>query len=109
MEETNAKNENEFVAFLGIDWADERHAWALQTSAGVEHGILAHTPEAVEAWAAELQCRFAGGLIAVALEQSRAPLLFGVHQANQASFTKAVASESAFSATTPVAPSCQKD
>jgi transposase len=76
MEETNAKNEIEFVAFVGIDWADERHAWALQTSSGVEHGILTHTPEAVDAWAAELQCRFAGGLIAVALEQSRGALLF---------------------------------
>jgi hypothetical protein len=40
MQETTPKQENEFVAFVGIDWADQKHAWALQTSSGVEHGIL---------------------------------------------------------------------
>jgi transposase len=76
MEEANPKQENEFIAFVGIDWADQKHAWALQSSSGVEHGILDHTPEAVEAWAVELGCRFDGGPIAVALEQSRGALLF---------------------------------
>jgi transposase len=76
MQETNPKQENEFVALVGIDWADQKHAWALQSGSGVEHGILEHTPEAVEDWAAELGRRFPGGLIAVALEQSRGALLF---------------------------------
>jgi transposase len=76
MQETNATQEKEFVAFVGIDWADRKHAWALQTTSGVEHGSIDHTPEAVEAWAVELGRRFAGGFIAVALEQSRGALLF---------------------------------
>jgi transposase len=75
-EATQSKPETEFDAFLAIDWADRKHAWALQTSVGVEHGSLDHTPEAVETWALELGRRFAGGLIAVALEQSRGSLLF---------------------------------
>jgi len=73
------KNETiEFAAYIGIDWADQKHAWALQSSSesGMEQGDLLHKPEAVEAWAAELARRFGGRPIAVALEQSRGSLLF---------------------------------
>jgi hypothetical protein len=39
---------------VGIDWADLKHAWALQIPGhrDVERGDLDHTPQAVEAWAA---------------------------------------------------------
>ena len=72
------QEETEFAAFVGIDWADQKHAWALQSPghSGVEQGNLAHTPETVEAWAVELARRFGGRPIAVALEQSRGSLLF---------------------------------
>src|SRR5437764_5020747 len=78
MVNTKQKDEIEFAAFMGIDWADQTHAWALElaTHCGVEHGDLAHTPEALEAWAAELAHRFGGQPIAVAIEQSRGALLF---------------------------------
>jgi hypothetical protein len=76
MQETSLKPEIEFAAFVGIDWADRKHAWALQTSSGLELGTVDHTPEAVEAWALELERRFAGCLVAVALEQSRGALVF---------------------------------
>jgi len=58
--ETNQKQEVEFAAFVGIGWADQKHAWALQIPGhlDVERGDLDHTPEAVEAWAAELGRRF---------------------------------------------------
>src|ERR1044072_2277538 len=75
-EVTQRKPETEFAAFLAIDWADQKHAWALQTSVAVEHGSLDHTPEAVETWAVELGRRFAGGPIAVALGQFRGRLFF---------------------------------
>ena len=79
---TTQKEETEFAAFLGIDWADQTHAWALQipNHSAVEHGEVAHTPEALEAWAAELAHRFGGRPIAVAVEQSRGALLFSAHQ-----------------------------
>jgi transposase len=78
MSDTNQQNDREFAAFVGIDWADQKHAWALYScnASQVERGPLNHTPEAVECWAAELARRFGGRSIAVALEQSRGALLF---------------------------------
>ncbi len=78
MIDTNQNKEIEFAAFVGIDWADLKHAWALQIPGHleVERGDLDHTPQAVEDWAAELGRRFGGRPIAVALEQSRGSLLF---------------------------------
>src|SRR5215813_2251760 len=70
--------DNEFAAYVAIDWADQKHAWALQVTDGSprESGSLDHSPEAVDIWAAELRHRFSGRLVAVALEQSRGALVF---------------------------------
>jgi len=67
-----------FAAFVGIDWADQKHVWSLQTadSQKRESGELEHAPEAVEVWVAQLCQRFGQGPIAVALEQSRGALVF---------------------------------
>src|SRR5260370_358846 len=61
--------EPEFVAFVGIDWADQKHVWCLQAanSAKREGGELEHKPEVVEAWGRELSRRFGRGPIAVAV------------------------------------------
>ena len=74
----SVKQEPQFAAFVGIDWADEKHAWCLQAagSAKRESGELEHTPEAVEAWVGQLCQRFGNGPIAVAVEQSRGALVF---------------------------------
>ena len=69
-----------FAAFVGIDWADEAHAVVL-LSAGCntkEHTTVDHTPEALSDWVAGLHQRFAGGKIAVILEQSRGALLYAL-------------------------------
>lgn len=69
--------QTEFAALVAIDWADQKHVWALQTSGSErETGTIDHTPEAVDVWASELRLRFGGQPIAVALEQSRGPLVF---------------------------------
>jgi len=67
-----------FAAFVGIDWADRQHAWALREvgSSTLEEGQMVHTPEAVDQWAVELERRFEGRPVAVALEQSRGALVF---------------------------------
>ena len=72
--------EPEFAAFVGIDWADREHAWALEVSgAGKrEKGKLEQNPESIEAWAAELAARFAGRPIAVSLEQARGALIYAL-------------------------------
>ena len=68
---------NETV-WLGIDWADEKHRWAMhiQGETRIQHGELEHTPEAVDRFISNLAIRFSGQRVAVALEQSRGALIF---------------------------------
>ncbi|HEY1755485.1 MAG TPA: hypothetical protein VGG72_08820 [Bryobacteraceae bacterium] len=67
----------EFAALVAIDWADQKHARALQAGTSkVETGFVDHTPEAIEVWVAELRMRFGGQAVAVALEQSLGSLVF---------------------------------
>jgi hypothetical protein len=46
------KQEPQFAAFLGIDWANQEHKWCFEAvdSEERESGTLQHTPEAVKAW-----------------------------------------------------------
>jgi transposase len=70
--------EPEFVAFVGVDWADQKHVWCLQAadSGQRESGELEHKPEVVEAWVSELCQRFGHGPIAVAVEQVKGALVY---------------------------------
>ena len=58
--------EVKFVAFVGIDWADQKHVWCLQAAGSTERefGELEHKAETVEAWVGELCRRFGAGPIA---------------------------------------------
>ena len=66
-----------YAAFVAIDWAEQKHVWAWQVAGASqrEQGEMETSPEAVEAWVSELQARFAGQQVAVALEQKRGALL----------------------------------
>jgi transposase len=68
----------EFAAFIGLDWADRKHCWKLIAAGSTEceTGELNNTPEALQQWVVDLQCRFPGRPIAIALEQSRGPVVF---------------------------------
>lgn len=83
--ELGDRAEPEFAAFIGVDWGDRKHAWALQAegSTQVESGEIVHTPEAIEEWVAELRRRFPTGRLAVALEQARGPLVFALSKYQQ--------------------------
>jgi Transposase len=72
------KAEPEWAAFVAIDWADQKHYWKLKEAGSqqCQRGELAHTPEALESWAAELCTRFGGRPVAVCLEQSRGSLVY---------------------------------
>ena len=67
----------EFAAFIGIDWADEKHDLCLLPAGGggPHPSTLAQDPAAIAAWAAELRQRWGGRPIAVCLEQSRGALI----------------------------------
>jgi transposase len=74
----SVEQEPQFAAFVGIDWADQKHVWCLQAASSQqrESGELEHTPEAVEVWVAQLCRRFGQRPIALAVEQSRGALVF---------------------------------
>ena len=71
---------SEVVAWVGLDWADQRHEIRLQAvgSERIESGTVEQKPEAVHAWVAELRARFPQGRIAVALEQSRGAVIYAL-------------------------------
>jgi len=68
-----AQEQQEFGAYIGLDWADRTHVISLRgTDSGkVEHYQLVHKPEALAEWVSDLQRRFPGQRVAVALEQAR--------------------------------------
>ena len=97
----NQKAATPFAAHIGLDWADQKHFWAMRTAEGtLERGQLLNTPEAIQVWAGELAQRFGGQPIAVALEQSRGAViamllkyahlvLFPIHSTTVANYRKA--------------------
>jgi len=66
----------QFVALVGIDWADRKHDFAVTAtgSGRVEQGRVDQTPEALDDWILGLRQRF-DGPIALAVELSRGPLI----------------------------------
>ena len=63
---------NTIVAYIGLDWGDERHSVHLQTAEGViEHVEIEQTPAVLHEWVAQRQQRFGAGTIALALEQRK--------------------------------------
>lgn len=80
LETTTADGEPDWVAFIAMDWADQKHDWAMQVAGQSkrESGQLRHTPEAIHAWVGQLKQRFGERPIAVAWEQSRGALLFAL-------------------------------
>jgi len=70
-------NRESIAAWIGIDWADEQHAVCLRESGSKQYeaSTVKQTPEALQDWVNGLRKRFEGRLVAVALEQSRGPLV----------------------------------
>src|SRR5687768_2648498 len=69
----------EWVACVGVDWADRKHAYAVRGADGSEEaGEFLSRPEEVHEWARGLRDRYPTGTIVVALEQSRGALLYAL-------------------------------
>lgn len=69
------------VAWIGLDWADARHAVQLQTVDGtVERFELEQKPAVLHEWVAQLQRRFPDGKIAVAVEQRKGAVVHALLQ-----------------------------
>ena len=76
----NDDPQNQYAAFIAIDWADQKHVFSLKAADQTkkETGTLEQKPEAISAWVAQLRERFGGRLLAVAVEQSRGALIHGL-------------------------------
>jgi transposase len=68
---------SEFAAFVGIDWADQKHdvCLSLPGSDAREHSIIEHRPAAIEKWAQGLRERFNGAPVAVCIELAQGPIV----------------------------------
>ena len=77
MDNENIIELEKYAAFIGIDWADAKHAFALQCAGATkkETGTLEQKPERISAWVASLRERFGGRRIALGVEQSRGALI----------------------------------
>jgi hypothetical protein len=79
MASTERKNEQPIAAFVGIDWADQKHDLVIQAataSAELECSRIGSEPDALAEWVLKVRERFAaGGRILVCLEQSRGALI----------------------------------
>src|SRR6266511_5577195 len=73
----NDNTQNNYAAFIAIDWADLKHTFSLKVAGQgkKETGTLEQKPEIIGPWVANLRERFGGRLIAVAVEQSRGALI----------------------------------
>jgi transposase len=69
--------EKAIAAWIGIDWADEKHDVSLYEvgSGKSEALVIRQTPEALQEWLGQLRSRYEGGYVAVVVEQGRGGLL----------------------------------
>jgi transposase len=69
-----------FAAFVGLDWADQKHDLVLYDPRGgqPEPFQLLHTPEAIDEWASGLRRRFGGQPVAVCFEQTRGAIAYAL-------------------------------
>jgi transposase len=70
----------EIAAFVGLDWADQKHVLTLQEANSDQRQRLTldQTPEALQNWIQLLRHRFAGRPVAIAVEQKRGALIYAL-------------------------------
>jgi transposase len=75
-----SKQNVEIAAFVGLDWADQKHVVTLQDSdtGQRQRFTLDQTPDALQSWIQLLRNRFAGRPIAIAVEQKRGALIYAL-------------------------------
>jgi len=73
--------EKSFTAFIGIDWADNKHDICIQAADNPrrEFGRLPHQVDDIEQWAQSLHQRFPGP-IAIAIELSKGPIVYALQK-----------------------------
>jgi transposase len=75
-----SKQSPEFAAFIGLDWADQKHVVTLHDTVSDKRDRfkLDHTPDSLQSWIQLLRNRFGGKPVAIAVEQTRGALIYGL-------------------------------
>lgn len=70
----------EYAAFIGLDWGSEKHAFTLQCAGSneIEPGEIKQKPEEFHAWCLKLRDKFGGRPVALAIEQSKGPVIYAL-------------------------------
>ncbi len=71
-----------YIAYVGIDWADRKHDIALDDCASDtwHESIIPTRPQDILDWVNQLRVRYGEGQIAIGMEQKRDPLLYALCQ-----------------------------
>lgn len=74
------KEEQEYAALIGLDWADQRHVVSITDTASGKKSTatVEHTPVALQEWVNRLREKYPGRKVALALEQSRGPVVYAL-------------------------------
>jgi len=77
----NSLTDNAFTAYVGIDWADSKHDICVQAAGDQqrEFDCISHKVDQIDQWAQSLHERF-DGVIAVALELSKSPIVYALQK-----------------------------
>lgn len=71
--------DGEFAALVGWDWADQSHEVRLLTASGeIERMTVQQSPNGLHEWVQKLRERFEGRKVAIAIEQSRGPVVYAL-------------------------------
>lgn len=75
---TKTFTEQDFAAFVGIDWADERNMVSVRDAGSEKSELLklVNKPELIRDWIVDLHMKLPEGKIAIALEQFRGALIY---------------------------------
>jgi transposase len=75
-----SKETVEIAAFVGLDWADQRHVVTLREvgTNQQQRFELDQKPEALQNWIQQLRERFGGRPVAIAVEQKRGALIYAL-------------------------------
>jgi len=79
---SNVPSQAPFAAYIGFDWGDKSHAYACQEHHGpkLKAQTLEHSAESLHQWLDQLEARYAGRPVALAIEGTRGPVFSALHQ-----------------------------
>jgi transposase len=70
-----------FEVWIGLDWGDEKHAFALHDRSGrSDKGLFDHSAENLHQWLKDLEERYGGRPVALAIEASRGAVIHALLQ-----------------------------